>query len=658
MFQDWHGIHSDRAGTPAVVDSRRRMSICLAGFVFLLLVVMARAVQLEVSQGAAFREQAMKPLSRELRLPGSRGRILARDGTVLARDKVIQALAVHYRRLKQTGSKDANSDAARENALLVQRLALLCGLTDAQWTERAAKIEARVERIAEAYSRRRGFKSQVAEQLDFHVIINDLPLEVVAEIQGNPSLYPDTKIVSRSRRTYPADSLAANLIGHMGPVSQQELDDKDAQYEADDRVGLMGLERQYEPLLRGRPGTLAVLTDHGGNVLSESRTQQPGTGRDLVLTIDPTLQRAAETLLDGALNRRKRAAEHSATEHDDSAGGAIVVMDVRNGALLAAASAPRFDPNLFVGGDNRRLAEVLGDPAHPMLDRVSRMAIPPASVFKIVTATALLETGTIDPDEEFSCRGYLHKPDQQRCAIYRRHGRGHGDIGLDDAIAQSCNVYFFHHAGHLGPEPLTDWALKFGFARRSGIDLPGESAGMVPVPVMMQELEGHRWGVGDTQSLAIGQGSLTATPLQIAKLMAAMANGGRLVAPHLVNRLGLTESSVANDDPIRIARPKQIEGLRSQTLDRLRRGMQRVVDDPKGTAHGPLWMEEIAVAGKTGTAETGGSRADHAWFAGYAPAEHPRVAIVVALEHSGSGATAAAPVARRLVLKMVELGLL
>jgi penicillin-binding protein 2 len=268
-----------------------------------------------------------------------------------------------------------------------------------------------------------------------------------------------------------------------------------------------------------------------------------------------------------------------------------------------------------------------------------------------------LETATIDPDEPFQCRGYLHKPDQQRCAIYRRHGKGHGEMTLDDAIAQSCNVYFFHHAARLGSGPLIDWALKFGFARPTGIDLPGESAGMVPVPVMMRELEGHRWGIGDTQSLAIGQGSLTTTPLQIARMMGAIANGGRLVTPHLVSRLGLTESSRTTDDPIRIAWPKVIEGLRPETLARVRRSLQRVVADPSGTAHGALWMEELPIAGKTGTAETGGGRADHAWFAGFAPAEKPTVAIVVALEHSGSGSTAAAPVAKRLLLKMRELGL-
>ncbi len=655
MFHDWHSFHADQATTPGFVDSRRRMRICLTVFVLLLLLVMARAVQLEVTQGAAFRYRATQPLTHKTRLPGVRGRILARDGTLLALDKQIQTLAVHYRRILL--AKTQNPQAAGENSRLAERLASLCGLTALQWQQRAARIEARVERIAEAYSRRQGVKSAVAEQFDFHIMAYDLPLDVVAEIQRNPQLYPDTKIVSRSRRTYPAGSLAANLLGHLGAVNKQELADADDQYHASDSVGRMGLERQYEPLLRGRPGTTLILTNHDGKVLGEERTRQQGVGSDLILTIDPVLQRTAETLLDNALKRRRMAVENADTTENDLPGGAIVVMNVSTGALLAAASAPRFDPNLFTGGDNRRITEVLSDKSHPMLDRVSRMAIAPASVFKTLTAVALLETDTIAPDEPFQCRGYLHKPDQQRCAIYRRHGKGHGQITLDDAIAQSCNVYFFHHAASLGSGPLIDWALKFGFARPTGVDLPGESAGMVPVPVMMRELEGHRWGIGDTQSLAIGQGSLTTTPLQIARMMGAIANGGRLVTPHLVSRLGLTESSRTTDDPIRIARPKVIEGLSPETLARVRRGLQRVVADPSGTAHGALWMEELPIAGKTGTAETGGNRDDHAWFAGFAPAEKPTVAIVVVLEHSGSGSVAAAPVAKRLLLKMRELGL-
>jgi penicillin-binding protein 2 len=239
-----------------------------------------------------------------------------------------------------------------------------------------------------------------------------------------------------------------------------------------------------------------------------------------------------------------------------------------------------------------------------------------------------------------------------------------------DALAKSCNVYFFHFAEQMGPEPLVGWAAKFGIGQATGIDLPDESPGELPVPETIRARQGHGWREGDTLALAIGQGGLTTTPLQIVRLFAAIANGGRLVTPRLVMRSGMTvaqaSSLVRPDLPIagskrgRLlyvdATPQPIEGLHPATLAAIRRGLEQVVADPSGTGHGAVYCESINIAGKTGTAETGGGREDHAWFAGYAPAESPRVAFVVALEHAGSGSEAAGPVAKRLVQKMESLG--
>ncbi len=682
MFHDWHQFHLNGLATPAVVDSRRRLRICRAGLLLLLAGVFARAVQLELTQGSAFRAEAVKPLRREKSLPGVRGRILARDGTVLADDRQILTVAVRYRyleeppdprwlrrtasaRLSRAQRKDAQRVVAEEakvrteRAELIRRLGQLCGLSPEELRRRSRRIQTRVERIARSVASRRGVETTIAEQLDHHVVAEDVPLAVVPEIEGHPQRYPGVKILTRRRRAYPRGSLAAHVLGHLGPVENKELQDERAGYRADDFIGRMGLERQYESLLRPRRGVAVELTDHSGRILSSHRRREPGVGRDLVLTLDPQLQRAAETLLDSALKRRAIAFPDA-----QPAGGAILVVDVHNGEILAAASAPRFDPNLFVAGESRQLAALLDDPGHPLFDRVGMMAIPPGSVFKTLSAAAMLQSSTVDPQQPFFCQGYLHQPDRQRCAIYRREGAGHGDVTLVDALAQSCNVYFFHHAGRLGPGPLVDWAGRFGFGRPTGVDLPGEAAGVLPSPATIHQLEGHDWRPGDTQSLAIGQGSLTATPLQVARLMAAVANGGRLVTPHVVSRLGLPASG-GNPSPaeeaaeqIRIPPPRPIPGLASETLAAIRAGLLRVVSDPHGTAHGTVHLETIAVAGKTGTAQTGGGQADHAWFAGYVPAENPKLALVVVLQHAGDAATAAGPVAKRLVLHVQQLGLL
>jgi penicillin-binding protein 2 len=721
MLFDWHQFHLDEGTAPTVVDSRRRLRICLGGFLLLLAVVFGRAVQLEVTQGAAFRAEACQPLRRQISLPGVRGRILARDGTVLAYDRKILALAVHYRYLQQPPDdgwlrrearsrlspaerKDPQRVAAEEAQLLAERddlarrLTELCGVSSEEWNRRAGRIQSRVERIAEAANRRRRTDTSdpetppqpppgsllgrigwllaeslqaslddlpppritVAEELDYHVMAEGVPLAVVAEIEGRAEPYPGVKTVQRTRRAYPAGPLAAHVLGHLGPVEAEELrPGEDAAYHAEDLVGRMGLERQYESLLRGRRGVAVELTDHSGRILSSCREREPAVGRDLVLTLDPQLQRAAETLLDSALQRR--AMQQPAVE---PAGGAIVVIDVRSGAVRAAASAPRFDPNLFVLGEGSELAALLSRPDHPLFDRTSKMAIPPGSVFKTLAAVALLESGVVDPEEPFFCQGYLHQPDRQRCAIYRRQGIGHGELSLADALAQSCNVYFFHHCGRMGPEPLLRWARRFAFGRPTGVDLPEEAAGLVPDPATARDAESDARASGDAQQLAIGQGPLQATPLQVVRLMAAVANGGQLVTPHLVSGLGLpqraedTSPRDDSDDPIQVAAPQPVAGLRPETLATVREGLEHVVSDPRGTAYGTVRLDSIAIAGKTGTAETGGDRGDHAWFAGYVPAERPKLAFVVVLEHAGDGATAAGPVAKRLVLRMEQLGML
>jgi penicillin-binding protein 2 len=419
----------------------------------------------------------------------------------------------------------------------------------------------------------------------------------------------------------------------------------------------LGIERRYEKLLRSRPGSEAQLADRHGNILSVYRDREPRDGADVVLSLDPALQRAAESMLDHALRRRGSADAH---ELPRPVGGAILVMNVATGEILAAASAPRFDPNLFENSRSEELQQLMTDDGHPLFDRTIKMAIPPGSVFKIVSAIALLETGAVDADEPFECQGYLEHPDRQRCYIYQRYGVGHGELSLRDALAQSCNVYFFHFAGRMGARPLANWAQRLGLGAQSGIDLPDEAAGHVPQPDVRDRKHNVR-SYAEAQALAIGQSSLTVTPLQIVRLMAAVANGGNLVCPRVAVRLnakphpGSDSPATSAADELAPGSSHKIGGLKPETLATVREGLRRVVADPNGTAYGTVRLQSVAIAGKTGTAQTGPSRQDHAWFAGYVPAERPQFAFVVVLEHGG-GAAAAGPLAKRLVLAMQELG--
>lgn len=686
--------------SPGIDAKSNRLGWLLAGFLALSALVLARIVSLEIFYGDAYRRQAAEPIERSLPLAAKRGRIVARDGTVLAYDREVASLAVHYRyleeppnarwlertargRLPKAQRTAANIAAEREHVLadrarLHQRLAELCGLTREQFHARTAQIERRVRRTAERVRELRraraadaegGDKDAVgrgtpaagltwwdrfvrqfdedraaqipaiaaalAEEEQYHVVHRDLSLPAVAEIESQPERYAGARIWRQPSRVYPRGSSAANLLGYV--ATGEAPDDRDggkpnATGAGTRMVGIQGLERHYERLLGGIDGELAEWTDHGGRVLRREVRREATPGHDLTISIDPALQAAVERALDQALARRLPRADGSA----ELGGGAVLALDAWSGEVLCAASSPRFDPGIFARGDSQPIAAVLSERDHPLFDRAVRMALPPGSVFKTLTAIALLESGTIEAERAFYCQGYLHTPDRQRCEIFRRTGEGHGAIDLTGALAQSCNVYFFHFARDLGAGPLADWTRRLGFGRPTGIDLPDEAGGQLPQPMLGRANE------GTVEAWAIGQGELTATPLQLARLMAAVANGGRLVRPRLA-------SDTAED-----ASPTPASGLDPGTLAAVRDGLRSVVDDSRGTAYRTLRTVAASVAGKTGTAETD-DEADHALFAGYAPADAPRVAFAVVLEHAGGGGDAAGPVARRLVETLASL---
>ena len=706
----WERLSGLSARRPAVADSLRRVRWVFLGFVLLLAVVFGRLLQLEITQGAAFRTEAAKPLEREHLVPGIRGRILAADGSILACDQETRALAVHYRWLEEPADPgwlrwmartkltrverrdeqrvaEAKAEVLAERRAMAERVIRLTGVSTDQWNERARRIRTRVEHIRDSVNRRRkkAFEEQrvvdrespdtfwartreavveilnpseanrfepirVAEEYDYHVMIDDVSLETVAAIEGAPEDYPAVKLVAQQRRSYPNDTRFAHILGYLGAIEPEELD-SDPTRHAEARVGRSGLELAYEKALRGTPGTAIEQTDRSGRILSTYLRREPTVGRDLLLTVDVSLQQAAETLLQQALQRRRLRSPDAR-----AAGGAIVVLNARTGAVLAAASAPTFDSNAFGGSTPSAVEQLLEDPANPLFNRAIQMAIPPGSVFKVATAAALLQEGSVRPGEPMHCRGYLRSPDRLRCAIFRRHGVGHGEVTLSDALCESCNVYFLHHAGRLGWTPIADWAWRFGFGHPTGIDLPQEASGSLPLPRPVPEdgIDRH------AELPSIGQGDLTATPIQVARMMAAVVNGGKLVTPHIVRGYGLPLADnntpditpSPDQDILSIAPPQPIEGLSPAVLEAIRAGLVRTVTDPAGTAYDGDAQSSISWAGKTGTAETGLDNQEHAWFAGYAPADNPRVAFVVVLEHAGNASESAVPVAKRLVIQM------
>lgn len=505
----------------------------------------------------------------------------------------------------------------------------------------------------------------VVEELSHHLVVSDVDLQTVAAIESAPSLFPGVRIRASSERVYPAGDAAAHIVGvrtEVTPEDLQENDPLEMSTRPGDRIGRSGIERAFDQTLRGRRGTLRIIKDRRGEILSQSVIASPIHGGDVVLTLDAQLQRKAEQLLDGVIT----GADESRSTKRGPNGGCLICLDVRTGDVITAAAAPRFDLQLLLNPDPADWERAITDPRRPFFPRVTQMTVPPGSVFKILTSIALLESRLIDPDEPVFCQGYLDRPDRNRCYIFRHYGIGHGDMTLSDAICQSCNVYFFHAARSLGPGPILDWAARFGLGLAPGSEVPGEKEGHLPRANSSGRIVDEQWYNGSTLQLAIGQASLTVTPLQVARMVAAVANDGFLVTPRFVQ--STPEPSPASEGAdIRLASyfdtaedPSTVEriaGLSDGTLASVRRGMRLVVDHRQGTGK-RIRMDEIAIAGKTGTAEVGGGKGDHAWFVGFVPADAPRYAFVVVIEHGGSGGAVAAPIAKDYIQAMLDTGLL
>lgn len=534
----------------------------------------------------------------------------------------------------------------------------------------------------------------VREEETWHTFVSDLPQATAVLIGEHPQEFPGARILASTQRRYPLHRLGSHLVGartvtvassdenpagaageeRAGVVSDPEMIDSSAP----GRHGRFGVEMSYDQEIRGVPGIRTIVRDRRRRIRTSEVTRKPVSGRDVHLTIDVKLQELCEELLAEALTDRPRIllTSYANTEEDQGesaedsqdassasekaqpvpTGGSIVVMDAATGQVLAAASAPGFDLSLFAGGSREEWDAVNSDQRRPFITRFTSMALPPGSVFKCLTAIAALEEHVVQADVPFVCQGYLKDPQEHRCLIFRQYRQGHDEITLPTALARSCNVYFFDAAERMGFQPLAKWASTTGFGQRTGIDLPFEKSGNVPsssVRTVSRTDRDARRLSRETLGFSIGQSRLTVTPIQVARLMALIANGGWLVTPHVVSRDGVARKS-DDAEMSGIHGKVRVEGVHEETLREVREGMIATVEEPGGTGYRTARLQGVAYGGKTGTAETAGSQADHAWFAGFAPAENPRYAFVVVLEHGGSGSHSAGPIAREIVRYLVS----
>lgn len=463
--------------------------------------------------------------------------------------------------------------------------------------------------------------------------IADVPAQISVDHADLLLNTPGIRAQEKEGRSYWGNGVAPHVVGWVAPVPAERVEVYRAQgYRGDEWVGVAGLEAWGEPYLAGRHGGILYLMSPNGQALSILARREALPSRAIYTTIDRRLQEQVQQILS---DRR----------------GAVVVLDVHTGAVLAMASGPSFDSNAFVGpGSALERSAILSNPDHPLLNRATQGAYPCGSVFKIVTMAAALEGEVFTPASSFWCPGYW----EGLGPGYRKgcwKAGGHGTITLKDALTASCDVTFYSVGQALDekdPALLPAFGRAFGLGVPTGLQEIPEQEGLMPDPGWKQATYGEGWWVGDTVNLAIGQGYLLVTPLQVARMMAAMANGGTLYRPYIVERI----AAVGEGQPETVFSPEATGTLpvSPDHLQAIREALAGVTTAPIGTATHRFLGMSIPVAGKTGTAEAPGAGSlPHSWFAAYAPADRPEIAVVVVVENAGEGSTVAAPMVRQVV---------
>ena len=601
--------------------SDRRIIIITCLFLAAGAVLIARLAQIQLGwRPAGGHTDYTEPRGDRL-LDTTRGGIFTRTGVPLARDEMAFDISVHYERLEDDDWK-----------LKVSRL---CDVPASDIQAEVDRIIARVERIWKVV---RANTDQphlvIVEQQQYHPVVKDVSAEAAAAIRTHPEQFPGVKAIHRTERHHPHGDLAPHIVGRVGSLSREKwkslkesgrtwntsmpMSEIGERYTQDDRIGTSGVERQYEDLLRGRRGyaesrlvfkTLQVERKHS--------TTPPEPGHDIYLTLRQSFQEAANEAL-----------EWAASQPDtDFERGAIVMLDVWDGSILAAATYPSYDLENF-GEDFTQLSE---NPHSPLLFRPTQAALPPGSVYKLITALAGLEEQKISSATTFDCNGYKVVGGRRFHCVARW---GHGRLNMLQAIEESCNVYMFDVAERVGGKRLAEWGRQFGLGRPTGIDLPYERSGQVPTPPTLS----------GTYNLAIGQGRILSTPLQTARATAALATG-KLVQPHVLHH-----AEDRDGNTVKTYQP-EIERLdiKEENLRAVRRGMRRVVRTGTAAESG---MDQFRAAAKTGTAELT-KEINHAWFSGYAPYGDPKVAFSIVSERTGGhGGSHAAPILARALEKV------
>ena len=598
--------HFSLRNGPEPADFQQKLKIVIALLLIIFSLLLARLWYLQVIKGEELKQRSENNSIRSRKITALRGLIMDRNGLVLVDNR--PSFDVFY------------MPRGKDHEIIIERLKNL-------YKSRSLEL-----------SYDQPFPQKVKPYMPVKLEKN-VSMGKVAVVETNALVLPGVYVDVSPVRLYLDGEMMAPVIGYTGEISKEELEKANDEYASGDVLGKHGVEKYLDAYIRGRHGAEVVEVNVYDKEIKNLGRIDPISGYNIVLTIDADLQKAAWQAFAGKP-------------------GAAVALDTRDGSVLAMVSSPSYDPNLFNSGISFELWDKMqNNPLNPLSNRAISGQYPPGSTYKLIIAAAALEEGIITPNTKFFCNGSFKMGNRTfRCW----HKNGHGSVSLHRAIVESCDVYFYNVGKLLGVDKIAKYAKLFGLGDASGIDLPYEKNGIVPTQQWKLARIKEPWQVGETVSISIGQGYNLVTPLQLANAYSALANGGTLWRPHLIQRIELTDGSVYKEF---LPEKKGELGLSKKTIDILDRALWGVVNEAGGTGSAARRLNSD-VCGKTGTSQVVGLpesdkarrekkisafQRDHALFVCFAPLKSPEIAIAVIVENAGHGGSVAAPIARKIL---------
>lgn len=635
------------------------------------IILLIQLFNLQIVHGEEYLEKSSSRLTRETTIVAARGDILDRNGNILAgtinqynveiyRSK-IDTKTLNDALLKVVQVLESNQDKYKDEfpvkinpiEFTIKDEKLKKWLEDNGFNENTSAEEVlqkykekyeisneSIEETRKIIALRYGIETEGYSSMSSYTIAQNVSMKSVAILEEQSLEFPGVSISTESVRKYLRGNLASHTIGYIGGINEEELKQVEG-YSINDHIGKAGIEYVFEPYLRGKNGKKQTDMSIDGTTTGEYITEEAVQGSNVVLTIDANLQATTESALKNNIEKIRTGGFY---ETRDVKAGAAVVLDVKTGEVLAMASYPDFEPQLFVNGiSTEKWNEYTQKEESALVNRVIQSAYAPGSTFKMVSAIAGLETGAINAKETIYDTGVYPHGYHPRCWIYTSNGVGHGALNVSGAIKNSCNYFFYEVITRMGIENLEKYAKYFGLGQKTNIELPGEVSGTLAGKTLYDEL-GETWYYGNSLSAVIGQAENNFTPLQMARYIAILANGGKNVDVSVVKdiidvdgtSLGKAQIEKYVQEKLNLTKVNNEDlNIKKENIDVVLEGMKSVTTETGGTAYGVFKDFDIEVGGKTGSAEAGDKV--NAWFVGFAPYENPEIAIVVMVENGAHG---------------------